>query len=349
VLAGACLPAVWAAEGAAPVSPYDPARRAAAEGRPKQGIGILDRLAAAGHRTSELYDLRAQLHLAVGDEDAAERDWRRAAQLDPTNVRSRLALGRLYGRRGLWGDAIAPYREVLLIDPRNADAVLGLADAYQKIGRTVGAQNLLEAAAEALDDRRIDERWVRVALAAGRTGDAEQALRRMVASSQGAARRDALLSLAQLYLSTDRPTEALTVAREALAIEKPAGAVTEATYDVIALAADADVEEMGRSLRQTLDALDVNSLTREEAFSALDAMRRRLSETVTLLTETGAPESRRSAQATRLYAYALADEAALNALTSVDLGSADQRVACGKRLEEAAREIRRLTPPPTGR
>jgi tetratricopeptide (TPR) repeat protein len=335
--------AAWAADPAT-AGACDQARRLAADGRVKQAIEVLDRAAAVGLRTTELYDLRAQLHLATGDQDAAERDWRRAAQLDPANSRSRLSLAKLYARRGLWGDAIAYYREILLVEPRNADAVLGLAEAYQKIGRTVGAQNLLQAASEDLDDRRVHERWARVAEEAGRPQDAEHALRRIVAMSEGTARRDALLALAQLYLSLSRPQDALAAAREAVSIGKPAGPVSEATYDSIALATDYEVQEIGRRLQGTLGGLDSRSLIREEAFAAIVTTRARLADAQELLSQIGAPEARRSAHARRLYAYALADEASLNALANVDLGLADQRTAFDARLAEARTEINRLSP-----
>jgi len=325
------------------------ARRLAADGRVKQAIEVLDNAAAVGLRTPELYDLRAQLRLATGDENSAERDWRRAAQLDPANSRSRLALARLHGRRGLWNDAIGYYREILLVEPRNADAVLGLADAYQRIGRTVGAQNLLQAASEDLDDRRIHERWARVAQEAGRPQDAEHALRRIVAMSKGVARRDALIALAQLYLSLDRPQDALAAAREAVSLEKPTGAVSETTYDAIALATDYEVQEIARSLQETLTGLDARSLLREDAFAAVVTTRARLADAQELLSQIAAPDSRRSAHARRLYAYALADEASLNALANVDLGLADQRAAFSTRLAEAQTEISRLAPARPGR
>jgi len=340
--------AAWAADPA-PAGVCDQARRLAADGRVKQAVEVLDNAAAVGLRTPELYDLRAQLRLATGDQDAAERDWRRAAQLDPANSRSRLSLAKLYGRRGLWSDAIACYREILLVEPRSADAVLGLAEAYQKIGRTVGAQNLLQAASADLDDRRVHERWARMALEAGRPQDAEHALRRIVAMTDGLARRDALISLAQLYLSLDRPQDALAAAREAVSIEKPTGAVSETTYDAIALATDYEVQQIGRSLQDTLTGLDARSLIREDAFTAIVATRARLAEAQELLSQIAAPESRRSAHARRLYAYALADEASLNALANVDLGLADQRTAFATRLAEAQSEIDRLAPARTGR
>jgi tetratricopeptide (TPR) repeat protein len=332
-----------AQQPAAPTA-CDQARALAAEGRAKQAIDLLDRAAASGYRTAELYDLRGQLSLATGDAEAAERDWRRAAQLDPTAARPRLQLGRLYARRGLWADAIAYYREILLTDPRNADAVLGLAEAYEKSGRRVGAQKLLQAASEAIDDRRIHERWARMAREAGRPEDAERALRRIAVSAQGAAKRDALLALAELYLAEDDPERALTAAREALAVERPAGEMSAETYDAIALATDHEVAQIGEGLGAVLAALEGGSLAREEAFSAATALRSRLTEAEGLLAEVGAPEARRSAQTQRAFAYALAAEAALNALVSVDLGLPDRREAFNARMAEARAEIARLSP-----
>jgi tetratricopeptide (TPR) repeat protein len=289
-----------------------------------------------------VYDLRAQAEMARGRLDAAEGDWRRATQLDAGDVPSRLALARLLGAKGLWADAAALYREVLLIDPRSADAVLGLGEAYEKMGRKVGARGLMAAAAQSGTDRRVCERWARLALDAGELEEARTALERVVALSEGTAKRDAMVELVELYMRMDQPDAALRAAAEALAIEAPAGPVSLALYDAVALATDQEVLQVGERLERTLSALQARSLTREEVFAAVEAERSRLGQVQRTLTGLTPPPERRKAQAARLFGYALADEAALQALMCVDLGEADHREAFATRWDEARREIGRL-------
>jgi len=127
-----------------------------------------------------------------------------------------------------------------------------------------------------------------------------------------------------------------------LSLEEPSGEIGEATYDAIALATDYEVGQVGAELRETLNALDGKTLEREEAFAATQALRFRLADAERVLKDVGVPAARRNVHARRLFAYALAAEAALNALESIDLGLADRREAFAARLAEADVEIGQL-------
>lgn len=335
---------VQAEQVASEVSLYDQARRLAASGRPKQAIEVLDRAASAGLRTPALYNLRAQLRASLSDWDGAERDYQRAAQLDPSDVHSRLSLGKLYQSRGLWSQAVTCYREILILTPRNADAVLGLAQAYEMMGRAVAAQNLLRSASTVISDSRIHERLARMAMAAGNAKDAEAALDRLASSVEGKAKRDALIRLAELRLSAGRLDEAMDVARQALAMERPSGALSDTTYDVMALATDAEVRQVSESIRALVDKLERKEMTREEVFTSIEGLQARLARAERTVSELAAPGSRREAHVGRLFAYALALEAAVHALTFVDVGVQGQREMLAARLEAAQHEMDRLVP-----
>jgi tetratricopeptide (TPR) repeat protein len=334
---------LWAAdEGKAGPSPFAPALRAMSEGRFRTALDALTSLANAGNRTPELFDLRAQVWLAMGDPDNAERDWQRAASLDPLATGPRLSLGRLYTSRALWPEAVAAYREVLLTQPRNVEAILGLFNALQRSGRTVGARKLLETAAGVIDDSRIQERWAQVASELGRPADAERALKQIVQRVNGSAKRDVLKKLASLYTAQDRPGEALASLREALAIEAASGGVTGETYDLARQPADRLVQEALTSAGRSLRDLDEGKLTREEAFERLQSIRSELADLEGFAGEVTPPTDRARAHAARAYAYSLAEEAVVDALTYVDLGEDDWRGKFGATRDAARAELSRL-------
>jgi tetratricopeptide (TPR) repeat protein len=315
------------------------ARRAATEGRREEAIDIIDRALAAGRRSSELYDLRGQLHQALGDEQAAERDWRRAADLDAANAAPRIALARLHLQRGLWPDAIRTYREVLLRHPRHVDAILGLSEALRRMGRTVGAQRLIEAAGQTIRDPRVQQRWAQVALESGRPDEAERALKQIAANLTGAAKREVIQRLAELYVGQGRYQEALAALEEARAIGGSAGQLGEQAYDLLAEATDNLIRLRISDLVETLQQLDAAKLSREEALQRAEATRAQLGQIDQLVAGVTVPKSREPLHASRLYAYSLASEAAFNALAYIDLGLASKRDDFANRWRAAQTEM----------
>lgn len=344
VAAGAAV----AAETGSVGSPLTPALRAMGEGRFQDALDILNRLVAGGYRPSELFDLRAQIDLAMGNDDDAERDWRRAASLDPVGSGPRLALGRLYTRRALWPEAIAVYREVLLYQPRNVEAILGLVNALQRNGRSVSARNLLETAAAAVGDTRIQERWAQVAAELGRPEEAVRALNQVAARLDGLPKRDVLKRLAGLYTKAGRTTEAYYVLQEALRIEASARGVAAATYDLAMQPADRLAQQALSAVGRALQVLDEGTAPREEVFADAEAARAQLAELGRFVSEVNPPGERRVVHAARTYAYSLANEAAVNALSYVDLGVNDRREAFVTARDAARTEMSRLAKATSG-
>ncbi len=341
-LVAGLLVACATAQPSRSASPTEAARRLVAEGKVGAAIDVLNRVSDAGRRSVEVLDLRAELHLMQGNDAAAERDWLRAAQLEPTAISPRLALARLHSHRALWPDAVALYREVLLFAPRNVDAILGLANALQHSGRTVGARRLIEAAAETIGDRRIQEQWARMALEAGHPEDAEKALRLIVDGLQGIAKTDALNRLASLYAKSGRLDEALAAVRESLTIERAAGKTTNATYDLMADVADQTVTKITAGIGATLAELGNGALHREHALAETARVRERLTDVESLVQGIDAPADRGAANAGRLYAYSLAGEAVVSALTYVDVGGDSRRATYLRALKSTQKELRRV-------
>ena len=334
--------AVAVAEPGGAGSPLTPALRAMGEGRFQDALDILNRLVAGGYRPPELFDLRAQIDLAMGDDDDAERDWRRAASLDPVAGGPRLALGRLYTRRALWPEAIGAYREVLLYQPRNVEAILGLVNALQRNGRSVSARNLLETAAATVGDTRIQQRWAQVAAELGRPEEAERALSQVASRLEGLPKRDVLKRLAGLYTKGGRTTEAYYVLEEALRIEASTGGVTAGTYDLAMQPTDRLAQQALSAVGRALQVLDEGTTPREEVLADAQTARAQLAELGRFVGEVDPPRERRVAHAARAYAYSLANEAAVNALSYVDLGLSDRREAFVTARDAARNQMSRL-------
>lgn len=332
-----------APEPAGAPSPLAPALKATAEGRLHDALDIINRLAAGGYRTPDLFDLRGQVDLALGDDDNAERDWRRAASLDPANVSSRLALGQLYARRALWPEAIAAYREVLLAAPRNVEAILGLVTALQRNGQTVSARKLLETSAKVIDDRRLQERWAQVAAESGRPQEAERALTQLAERLQGPARLTPLKKLATLYTSQGRTAEAFAASQQALKIEAAAGRLTAEVYDLAMQPADRLAQQALAAVAKSVKDLDEGTTTREVTFEETQKATTQVAQLAAFVNGIEPPLDRRVVHAARSYAYSLANEAAVNALSYVDLGLADRRDAFASARDAARNEMGRLT------
>ena len=323
-------------------SPIGHAKRLAAEGNIGAAIDVLDRVSDAGRRSVELLDLRAQLHLMAGNDAAAERDWSRVVDLDPTAITPRLALAKLHSLRALWPGAIRLYREVLVYAPWNVHAILGLASAYEQSGRVVGAARLIEAAATGISDPRIQERWAQVALRFGDPADAERALTLIAEGATGLAKRDALNRLAKLRADDGRHEAALATALESAEVEKNLGGSTVETYDLVVAAADRVMTATAEQVGAVLHDLDGGVVTREEALAAAETARLQVAEAEAALQAIDAPSDRKSSNAGRLYAYSLLGEALLSGLLYIDVGGAERREGYTSALESARAELTRV-------
>ncbi len=63
----------------------------------------------------------------------------KALKLEPLLTRPRHNLAATYQRQKKLDKAIAEWQEILHIDPRDADALLGLGEAYEKLGECIKA------------------------------------------------------------------------------------------------------------------------------------------------------------------------------------------------------------------
>ena len=73
-------------------------------------------------------------------------------------IEDKLDLGEKYLEELKYEKAIATYKEVLKIDPKNLEAYLGIADAYVAMGEYEEALEILEEGYEETESRKIEEK-----------------------------------------------------------------------------------------------------------------------------------------------------------------------------------------------
>ena len=95
-----------------------------------------------------------QAYEDLGQEDAAERRYKRGIEVDPQSATSYFYLAELYRKQGKLDDAIANFEKALELDPEMTEAKLQLGVTYQTSGDSVKAQEtfseLTEVRAKAL-------------------------------------------------------------------------------------------------------------------------------------------------------------------------------------------------------
>ena len=93
---------------------------------------------------ASLFDRRALAHALAGSEAAAERDWARAAELDPGSIAPTISRGWLALRRDRASEAAAHFEVAGRASPKERWAWIGLAVAKLKLGEPAQAIAALE-------------------------------------------------------------------------------------------------------------------------------------------------------------------------------------------------------------
>lgn len=86
---------------------------------------------------SKTYLARGRIHLALGNVELAERDFKRAQQifLPQIDIEEHLKAGDFYYKKGAFKHAIDEFGKVLEADPENIDALNNRGNAYSQTGR----------------------------------------------------------------------------------------------------------------------------------------------------------------------------------------------------------------------
>jgi tetratricopeptide (TPR) repeat protein len=116
--------------------------------RHDEALDHLERLARIEPRSAAVLNRRGLGHEGAGDLDAAERDYRAAAALDPRDADPRINLGRLLRALERDRDALAAFDGAVRVAPTDADAWLGRGLSRAALGDAEGATVALARAAE---------------------------------------------------------------------------------------------------------------------------------------------------------------------------------------------------------
>ncbi len=159
------------------------------ERRPAEALGLLVAAAAREPRSAEIAVDLGNAHRALGHNDAAEEQFRRALHLDPGSAQAWNNLGSLALLRGEADSAVDQLRRAVELDPDAAIYRVNLADALNAAGFAAEADREFVAAASIAPDFAEAHRGLgEVALRQGRIADAEAEFRRAASPSNPSAR-----------------------------------------------------------------------------------------------------------------------------------------------------------------
>jgi Flp pilus assembly protein TadD len=167
------------------------------------------RAATALKPTDHVEEGQARAWLALGrllengKAEEALAAYQTAAALTPKDPEPHLSAGLLRERQKDFPGAETEYKQVLALDPRSTEAVIGLTNLYMKSGRIGEAEPLLRhLAAERPDDAGIHLQLGRVLAAQGKKDDAIPEIQAALKLSPND--REAQRDLADLYASTGK-------------------------------------------------------------------------------------------------------------------------------------------------
>jgi tetratricopeptide (TPR) repeat protein len=113
--------------------------------RYEEALEALEQARRLAPEWGEIYGLEALCHSSLGQEEKAERLWRRALALAPHDVALRWHYGVWLHAQGRLEEALEALLSVLEVQPRYAgeEGVYFVADCYRSLGRFREAENLL--------------------------------------------------------------------------------------------------------------------------------------------------------------------------------------------------------------
>ncbi len=294
--------------------------------------------------SSRTHFLRARLSLAAQQRDDAIDHLEQAVALEPGFVEARVWLARLLAERGLWQKAIEQYERALESDPLDLEALLGLARLYRDHGHRRQAISLLREA----DDAGQHDPSLLMLLGAlqGHEDNVELAERyflRAASQTSGERRAAALERLGDLYVGIDRHREALRCYLQAAELNPSRTSMVKRRYREVMTAADGAVHDAltsGWSAFQDFVENDIGE--REVVYRTLTEVSAQLREALRFADSVKPPDDLKAEHARRQLAYSLAAEAAVSALSYLDIGNESMLKRATSGQGEALAEFQRL-------
>ncbi len=339
-------PAVEAAEQpAAPADdPLAAARAAYDRGDYEHAATLLRRVSEQGGPSAEMYLLRARVRMAMQLRDEALADLERAVALDPDLIEARVWLAGMLAERGLWQRAIEHYQQALAADPMNISASLGLARVYRDHGHRRKAIALLsDAIREGQRDPSVLVLLAELHQLEGNFEQAEAALLQVVAVTSGEAQATALERLGDLYAGEGRNRDALTCYLRAAELSRSRASMVRRRYLDVMAAADSSVYEALTSGWSAFEEYVCDGIgEREMVYRRLSEVRAQLEEAMGFADSVRPPEGLRAEHARRQFAYSLAVEATVAALSYLDLGNDAMKEGAEARHQDAMAQFKAL-------
>lgn len=272
--------------------------------------------------SARAYFLRARLSLGRQDRDAAISDLKRAVAMDRSLVQAQVWLARLLMEQGLWQAAQTHYERAVEAAPTDLEALLGLARLYRDHGHRRKAIALLTGA----DDRGQDDPSLLMLLAELHGGErnvelAERYFVRAAGSAEGEQRAAAWERLGDLYVGLHRHREALTCYVKAAELNPSRASMVERRYTEVMTAADGAVREALTGGWGVFEDFAHNGVgAREMVYRRLSEIHAQLTEARRFAESINPPGNLRERHVQRQFAYSLAVEASVLALSWLDLG-----------------------------
>jgi len=336
-------PAGEAGEGER-ADPLAPARQAYERGDHDRAAALIRQALEEAGPSAELYLLRARIRIALQSRDDAAEDLRKAVALDPELVEARVWLARLLDEMGLWQAAIEHYEQAVATDATDLEALLGLARVYRDHGHRRKAMALLTDAADAgLSDPALLTLLADLHELEGQPELAERYLLQASSLTTGEGTAAILERLGDLYARRRRHREALACYLRAAELSPSRAAMVQRRYLEVMAAADSSVHDAltsGWSVLQ--DYADDGIGEREMVYRRLSEVRTQLEEALHFADSVRPPDGLRAEHARRQFAYSLAVEATVAALSYLDLGDEAMRERADLRHRDALAEFNAL-------
>jgi len=333
---------------AAAPQPVDDALAAAEAAYSSGELDAAARLLEASIReagpSARAFYLRARIGIGRQDREAAISDLRRAVTMDSTFTDAQVWLGRLLVDQGLWQAAQEQFERATASAPRHLDGLLGLARLYRDHGHRRRAIDLLMKA----DDLGQSDPTLLMLLAElqGSEGNvelAERYLTRVAGVTSGEQRALACEQLGNLHLQLGRHREALTCFINAAQISPSRASMAQRRYLEVMNAADGTVGAALTSGWAVFEDFAANGIgARELAYRTLSEINGELEAALGFAESIAPPGELGEIHGKRKFAYALAVEASVLALSWLDLGDEVVLARAREVHADAVREFEQL-------
>jgi tetratricopeptide (TPR) repeat protein len=232
----------------------------------RDDLTLLTRTMAVNPNEYALRDDLGQAYWMRGEPEAAEREWREALRLDPSNPQIPFELGAIYANQRRFDEAVALFERSIRLAPGQPDAHLNLGAAYAEMGKLDRAEEQFRAAI-ALTPLNFNAHNVlgKLYFDAGRLNEAEEQFRQSLACEPNLAAYD---HLGYIYMHWGDQGRAETAFKGALTMK---GTDSHAHFNLGLIYEATGRDAQARDELQAALAADPNN---PSILSALEKLRR---------------------------------------------------------------------------